>query len=224
MNKAMLIYGAALFLSTALLSCGQTPEGEKVEAQDKVETTTSDNTTGKPYAVDTDASKINWTGGKLVGNSHTGYIKLQSGQLNVEDGNLAGGEFVIDMSTITDTDIEDPGKRQDLEGHLKSDDFFNVGAHPTATFEIAKVEPVTDKPGATHTITGNLTMKDITKSVTIPANISMEGNQLKATTPQFVIDRTQWEVMYGASALGVVKDNIIKDEVALVIDLMAQAR
>lgn len=219
----MLLYGAALLLSAVLVSCGQTPEGEKVEAQEKVETTTSESTSGAAYIVDTEASKINWTGGKLVGNSHTGYIKLKEGQLNVEGGNLSGGKFVIDMNTITDTDIDNPEKRQDLEGHLKSDDFFNVGAHPTATFEIAKVEPATDKPDATHTITGNLTMKGITKSVTIPANISMENGMLKATTPQFVIDRTQWEVMYGASALGVVKDNIIKDEVALIIDLMAKA-
>jgi polyisoprenoid-binding protein YceI len=223
MKKAMLLYGAALLLSAVLVSCGQTPEGEKVEAQEKVETTTSESTSGAAYTVDTEASKINWTGGKLVGNSHTGYIKLKEGQLNVEGGNLSGGKFVIDMNTITDTDIDNPEKRQDLEGHLKSDDFFNVGAHPTATFEIAKVEPATDKPDATHTITGNLTMKGITKSVTIPANISMENGMLKATTPQFVIDRTQWEVMYGASALGVVKDNIIKDEVALIIDLMAKA-
>jgi len=218
----MLLSGAVLFLSVTLISCGQAPEGEKVEAQDKVETTASDNTSGEAYSVDTEASKINWTGGKLVGGSHNGYIKLQKGQLIVGDGNLTGGKFVIDMNTITDTDIENPEKRQDLEGHLKSDDFFNVGAHPTATFEIAKVEPATDKPDATHTITGNLTMKGITKSVTIPANISMEDGMLKATTPQFVIDRTQWEVMYGASALGVVKDNIIKDEVALIIDLTAK--
>lgn len=223
MKKVMLLYGAALLLSATLVSCGQTPEGEKVEAQEKVETSSSENTSGTSYSVDTDASKINWTGGKLVGNSHTGYINLKEGQLNVENGKLAGGKFVIDMNTITDTDIDNPEKRQDLEGHLKSDDFFNVGAHPTATFEIAKVEPATDKPGATHTITGNLTMKGITKSVTIPANISMEDGMLKASTPQFVIDRTQWEVMYGASALGVVKDNIIKDEVALIIDLKAKA-
>jgi len=223
MKKAMLLYGAALLLSAVLVSCGQTPEGEKVEAQEKVETTTAESASGTAYSVDTEASKINWTGGKLVGNSHMGYIKLKDGQLNVEGGNLSGGKFVIDMNTITDTDIENPEKRQDLEGHLKSDDFFNVGAHPTATFEIAKVEPATDKPDATHTITGNLTMKGITKSVTIPANISMEDGMLKATTPQFVIDRTQWEVMYGASALGVVKDNIIKDEVALIIELTAKA-
>lgn len=224
MKKAMLRASAVFILGLALVSCGQTPEGEKVEAQDKVETTTSSTKAGDAYAVNTEESKIDWVGGKLVGNSHNGYIKLQDGQLNVEDGNLTGGRFVIDMSTLTDTDIEEEGKRKKLEGHLKSDDFFNVEAHPTATFEITSVQPASDKPGATHMITGNLTMKSITKSVTLPANISMEGNKIKATTPQFVIDRTQWEVMYGASALGVVQDNIIKDEVALKINLMAMAQ
>lgn len=224
MKKGMLQISAALILGFALVSCGQAPEGEKVEAQDKVETTAADKSTGSAYAVSTEESKISWVGAKLVGNSHNGYIKLQDGQLTVEDGNLIGGTFVIDMSTITDTDLEDEGKRQKLEGHLKSDDFFDVKAHPTATFEITSVETAANREDATHTITGNLTMKGNTKSVTLPANISMEGNTIKASTPQFVIDRTQWEVMYGASALDVVKDNIIKDEVALEINLMAMAK
>ncbi|MEQ8702475.1 MAG: YceI family protein [Phaeodactylibacter sp.] len=224
MKKAMLYAGAALIFGFALTSCGQAPTGEKVEAQDEVETTESASNTGTAYRVNTEESLINWTGSKMVGDAHNGFIRLQEGQLNVEDGKLTGGTFAIDMTTLSNTDIEEEGKRQKLEGHLKSDEFFNVGAHPTATFKIAKVEPVTGKSNATHTITGNLTMKGITKSVTIPANISMEGGVIKASTPQFVIDRTQWEVMYGASALGVVKDNIIRDEVALEINLIAAAQ
>lgn len=223
MKKTMLNAVALFFIAIALSSCGQAPEGERVEARDKVETEKSTETTGTAYSVDTEASQINWTGSKLVGNSHTGYIKLQEGTLNAEGGTLTGGTFIIDMSTISDTDIEDEGKRKKLEGHLKSDDFFSVGEYPAATFEITSVAPAANKENISHTITGNLTMKGNTKSVTLPANISMEGDMIKASTPPFVIDRTEWEVMYGASALGVVQDNIIRDEVALKIDLTAMA-
>lgn len=224
MKKALLLFSATMVLSLAMVSCGETPEGEKVEAQDKVETTAPAQATGSTYTLDTESSKIDWVGGKLVGDSHNGYIKLSEGTLDVTDGNLSGGNFVIDMNSITDVDIEDAEYRQKLEGHLKSGDFFNVEAHPTATFEIAKVEAIEGNPDATHNITGNLTMKGITKSVVIPASVSMADNSIKATTPQFVIDRTQWEVMYGASALGLVKDKIIKDEVALKIELTAMAK
>ncbi len=211
----------AVLLTFGLIACGEAPKGEKVEAGEAIESSDQAAAEGTTYLVDTESSQINWTGSKLVGNSHTGYIKLDEGTLQVDNGNLSGGTFVIDMTTLTDTDLEDEGKRKKLEGHLKSDDFFSVGAHPTAKFEIVKVEEATGNPDATHRITGNLTMKGITKSVTLPAKVSMSDGQLMASTPQFTIDRTQWEVMYGSSALDVVKDKVIRDEVGLKIELAA---
>ena len=68
---------------------------------------------------------------------------------------------------------------------------------------------------------GNLTLKGITKSVTIPATVNMTENKLMASTPQFTIDRTEWNVMYGSSGLGLAKDKIINDRVGLSIELQA---
>ena len=67
---------------------------------------------------------INWTGYKVTG-QHSGTLALQSGTLNIQDGQLLGGEFVVDMNSLTVTDLEGKGKTN-LEGHLKSDDFFGV--------------------------------------------------------------------------------------------------
>lgn len=214
--KALLI----LALAIVLAACGEAPQGEQVEAKEAVETQEASTVAAK-FTVDNQASVINWEGSKLVGNdNHSGVISLQNGELYVEGGNITGGEFTIDMNSIKDTDIPDEGKRAKLEGHLKNGDFFEVEKYPTATFTIAKVEAVQDSM-ATHHITGNLMMKDSTKSITIPAKVEMTEGMISAVTPQFVIDRTAWNVMYGAGALGLAKDKIIRDEIGLKIDLKA---
>ena len=210
--------------AVGFLACNGAPEGEQVDAGEKVEkseATKSAAQAGMSYMVNTDASKVNWVGSKLMGKEHTGYINLKSGTLTVNDGNIVDGTFTLDMTSITDTDLAPEDGKEKLEGHLKSDDFFNVSEYEEGTFEIVEVKQAGDNPDATHQIVGNLTLKGITKSVTIPAKISMTENELTATTPQFTIDRTEWEVMYGSSALGLAKDKIINDRVGLTIELQA---
>lgn len=217
--KFLLLVGmVALFAA-----CGQAPEGEKVEAGDAVETE-APTASASTFTVDTEASIINWEGSKLVGNdNHTGTLKLQSGELMVEGDNITGGQFTIDMGSIVNTDIPDEKMSGKLVGHLKSGDFFDVENYPTATFTIAKVEAVQDS-AATHHITGNLMMRDSTKSITIPAMVELSEGMISATTPQFVIDRTSWNVMYGAGVLGIAQDKIIRNEMGLKIDLKANAK
>ncbi|MEK6555965.1 MAG: YceI family protein, partial [Bdellovibrionota bacterium] len=87
--------------------------------------------------VDTAASEVNWTGSKVIGASHNGHIKMSSGSVQMDGKKLLGGEFVIDMNSINNVDLAGSAKdKAKLEGHLKSDDFFGVAKHPTATFKI----------------------------------------------------------------------------------------
>jgi polyisoprenoid-binding protein YceI len=211
-------YLLSSLLLLTLLACGQAPEGEKVTAGEAVATPTSNQAEAITLAIDTETSVINWTGAKLVGKQHNGTIQLASGELKIANDQIVGGNFVIDMNSISNSDMEGGGKER-LEGHLMSDDFFSVATYPTATFEIAEVKAIGDKPDATHEITGNLTMRGITKSIVIPANVSMSEAGVKAMTPAFTIDRTQWEVMYDAGVLGTAKDDIINDEIGLTINL-----
>lgn len=214
--KNVLFLALALFL----VACGGAPEGEKVEAQEAVETAEA-TPTAASMQVNTEGSVINWVGAKFTGDQHTGTIRIAKGELMAEGDQLVGGNFVIDMTSIQNTDL--PKEQQaKLVGHLSSGDFFEADVYSTATFEIAEVTAVEGNPEQTHTITGNLTMKDITKSITIPAMIKMQDGAVSAETPQFVIDRTQWNVVYGSTAAGVLKDKAIKDEIALQISLSAK--
>ena len=80
-------------------------------------------------------SVVEWTG-KKIGGSHTGAIKLKSGNLGLKGGDIIGGIVVMDMNSITNTDLTDEGYNQKLVGHLKSDDFFGVEKFPAATLTI----------------------------------------------------------------------------------------
>jgi Uncharacterized conserved protein len=87
----------------------------------------------------------------------------------LDNTTLKGGSFVIDMSTINVLDIPaDKKGNADLRGHLSAPDFFDVAKYPTSKFVITSVE---DKGDKLH-VTGNLTIKDVTKSITIPATVS----------------------------------------------------
>ena len=215
---------AALFL---VVACGEAPKGEKaetgeaIEANATTETTTTTTTDAKKYAVVVNSSKLYWEGTKLMGGGHKGSANVQSGEILVKDNEIIGGSVVIDMNSIANSDIEDASKKADLEGHLKSDDFFDVANHPTATFEVVKAEVVAGKPNVTHNVTGNLTMKNITKSIIIPVSISMQGNEFAAKTASFTINRTEWEVKFHSGLVEKAKDRIINDEVGMQFNITA---
>lgn len=135
-------------------------------------------------------SNVTWTGEKVTG-SHTGTIDLKSGFFNFEDEKLIGGEFVMDMTSISNTDLSGESK-QKLEGHLKSEDFFGVEKHPTAKLVITNIA---EKGNGSYGVVGNLTIKNITKPVTF--DLAMTDNSASA---KLTIDRSKYDVKYGSGS------------------------
>ena len=122
-----------------------------------------------------------------------GELPINDGVLSVNEGQVTGGNFTINVTALEVNDLEGKDKAK-LEGHLKSPDFFEVEKYPSAKFEITSVAPADSKasgtyPGATHVISGNLTLKDSTKNVTFPAKIETNGEAVGAQA-DFTIDRT----------------------------------
>ncbi|WP_242929160.1 YceI family protein [Pontibacter vulgaris] len=171
--------------------------------------------------VNTESSTMTWTA-KKVGGEHTGTIKLADGALEVKGNKLTGGNFTIDMTTIVDTDITRPESNKRLTDHLKSDDFFSVEKHPTSTFRITKVVPKAKaKAGeANYTITGNLTIKGITNSITFPATVKIAGKTAEATA-LIEVDRTKYDIKYRSGLVGTAADKIIYDTFTIDLKLMA---
>jgi len=159
--------------------------------------------------VDVNKSKIEWTGEKLTG-SHNGTIQLKNGYLMMEDEEITGGKFIIDMNTITVTDLSGESKEK-LEGHLNSDDFFGVNNFSTATLEIKNAA----KKGNVYGITGDLTIKGKTNPITF--DLKMQGN---SATTTLTIDRTKYGIRYGSgSFFDNLGDNTIYDEFKLDVSL-----
>ncbi len=166
--------------------------------------------------VDTSDSVISWKGYKVLG-SHEGTLSLKSGDLQMQDGALVGGSFVIDMGSINCTDLDGEAKGN-LEGHLKSPDFFGVGDFPTATFNITNV--VSRGTAGAYKITGDLTIKKTTKPVRFNVQISEEEGQ-QVAVGEVQIDRSDFDVRYGSgSFFDNLGDNTIYDEFDLGIRLV----
>ncbi|MEM9001428.1 MAG: YceI family protein [Bacteroidota bacterium] len=165
---------------------------------------------GEKKAVKTESSKITWKAYKVTG-SHTGTIALESGALEFDGDKLTGGEFVVDMTTINTTDL-DGDYKQKLDGHLHSDDFFSTASNPTSKLVFTNVSASGKNA---YEVTGDLTIKGITKPVTF--DVSVYGSKATATLK---IDRTKYDVKYGSgSFFENLGDKTIYDEFDLVVDL-----
>ena len=172
------------------------------------------------FMVDKDASQIEWTGFKPTG-QHSGILHLDSGVVKV-DGDKITGTFLIDMNSISVTDIPvEEEANAKLAGHLKSDDFFNAEVYPTSAFEITGFE-LKDGKGM---LSGNLKMKDVENNITIPVSINDNGDTLTLKSETFTIDRSKWNVKYGSkSFFDDLGDKFINDDFELQITLVANKK
>jgi polyisoprenoid-binding protein YceI len=172
------------------------------------------------YKADTKASKIGWFAKKVTG-QHNGYVTLKEGTLQVENGKIIGGEFTMDMTSISCEDIKDADKNAKLVNHLKSNDFFSVEANPTSKFVIKKVKH-TGKKGndETYTITGDLTIKGITNPITFDAKTTSNGNKITAAA-KFTFDRLLWKIEYSSGKIfESIGDKMIYDDVEMTLNMV----
>lgn len=167
------------------------------------------------YSVDVTKSTITWIGKKVTGSAHNGTTVLKSGSLNVNGKNVTGGSFIIDMTAIKDAEGSEK-----LEGHLKADDFFGTDKFPTSTFVITKVAG----SGENVTITGNLTIKGITKPISFPATVAVNADgTVSALAGKITVDRTKYDIRYGSkSFFGSIGDKAIDDNFEIGVKLVAK--
>ncbi|MBT4153738.1 MAG: YceI family protein [Candidatus Magasanikbacteria bacterium] len=179
------------------------------------------------HAIVLNESSLTWAGEKIVGGAHNGTVEFLSGGLYLEDGNIVGGEFEVDMNTITDLDLTKEGSKLSLENHLKGTDFFDVENFPTAKVVITSAEPTGEAPpAATHNIVADLTIKGVTNEITFPANITFDDEQgviEYSAEADMVLDRTKWNLTYGSgSFFKELGDGAIRDEMKLGFDLLVR--
>ncbi|HKZ64880.1 MAG TPA: YceI family protein [Chitinophagaceae bacterium] len=229
MKNYNLIFSPGILLSL-LAACTNAPDAEKAKTTEAKEVSAA---TGETWKVDTTESKIEWVATKVSG-YHTGTVNIKSGELNIQDGKPTGGNFVLDMTSmiVSGPPGNDEESNNKLLAHLKSPDFFEVSAHPIATFVITSISPFsgtikdTTDPrqesiskykvaDPTHTVSGNLTIRGITKNIEFPASIVVSNNSANAIA-KFNVDRRQWNIVYPGKP-----DDLIRDDIHLGISLKA---
>jgi polyisoprenoid-binding protein YceI len=172
------------------------------------------------YVVDNSGSTLAWVGGKTFVKDwrHNGTVNISEGRVFVEDGTVVGGDFMIDMNTITNLDLEEEQNKQ-LVNHLKSSDWFDVENYPTARFVIIDVETL---DGPNLEITGDLTIKGVTNQVSFEATVDLTDETATAKA-NFNIDRSEYGVKFGSLSFfsDLVDENVVGDEMEFSLDLVA---
>ncbi|HAK00322.1 MAG TPA: lipid-binding protein [Bacteroidales bacterium] len=173
--------------------------------------------------IDPATSNIEWLGQKITGDGHYGTINVKSGEFFVFDGNILGGNVIVDMTTIKVVDITDSVPAAGLRGHLESDDFFSVASFPEAQIQMVRVEPIegaaADAPN--YKITGNLTIKGITHGIVFDARLDHTEGTI-AGFADFSFDRAKFDVRFASgSFFENLGDNLINDNINLKIRLAA---
>jgi polyisoprenoid-binding protein YceI len=211
MNKFIL---PALLMATIMTSCGS----DAVEATDakevkEVAITATYSTLGDHNHVDWQAWHVGKTG------ERSGSITIMSAEASVNEGMLAGGTWVLDMKSVTVTNFkgDETPKNAKLQGHLMSEAFFLTDSFPTSTFEITS--SMDTMIGESNTmISGNLTMKGVTKNISFPAKVEISETGVSITSGTFEINRTDWGLSYLAAGMeGVLADQVIDNEIAFTI-------
>jgi len=169
--------------------------------------------TTKPHGnfnVDVSNSTVKWTGYHLAKSfEHSGNVNIKSGTLVMHDGAIVSGEFVLDMTSISNTDLEDTKKNAKLVGHLKSDDFFGVEKHPEAKLVIKTVV----KSGDNYKATGDVTIRGITEPIEFEIKMGENTSDHVEATSVLRIDRTKHEIMYGWSLTNAMLGNEFQLEI-----------
>jgi len=165
------------------------------------------------------ASDVHWWGYKVAkseASSHDGTVKVKSGDMIMKGNNLIGGSFVLDMTSISSTDLSGE-YQQKLNGHLKNGDFFEVEKFPTASFKITSVKKNNDKI-YNSLVTGNLTVKGKTNPVTFPAKIAYSKGVVSLVSDKFAFDRQKFDVAYKST----MQDVFVKDDIEMLVKVTAK--
>ncbi|MCC7302103.1 MAG: YceI family protein [Bacteroidia bacterium] len=110
------------------------------------------------WKIDTSHTKVAFSVTHMMISETTGKFKIYEGKVSSTgtDFQNASVEFSVDVNSIN-TDDENRDK------HLKSEDFFHAEKYPKMTF---KSKSFKKEKGNNYKLTGDLTIRDVTKTVT----------------------------------------------------------
>jgi len=157
--------------------------------------------------IDAKRSVFNWKGSKVTGSFHEGRIYPKSSTVTLVDGAIATAEVVMDLNSLTVTDIDDESKAGKFLKHMLSTDFFNVAEFPVATLTVSSIEK--------NQATGALAILGQSQPVSFP--IKKEGEKYVG---KMLFDRTVFGVTYrSGNFFADLGDKVINDEIEITFEV-----
>ncbi len=203
-------------ISLMLSSCANNGEKAKTKEAEKVTEVKKENTNTLNKIES--GSVVKWRASHLGGvQKRFGNVFIKSASISVNDGKLSNAKVLIDMNTLTvESFPKGSDQKSDLTGHLKSGDFFDAKNYPYSKFELTSVKNISGEYNSE--ITGNLTIKDVTKSITFKANLDVSDNSVTIKSEDFSIDRTDWGLKYHVEGtVGVPVNYLISNDIGFTI-------
>jgi len=155
-------------------------------------------------------SIVNWNGKKVTG-AHEGTINFKEGFFIYENDKIVGGDFIVNMSTLINTDLTGKDKFE-LEKNLKSFNFFNTEDFKTSELVF---KSIIDKGKNLYKVTADLTIKGVTNTIKFDLILNKQG-----ATAKLKIDRTKYGIQYGSGTFfDDIGDWTIYEEFDLNIDI-----
>ena len=148
-----------------------------------------------------DNSKVEFVAAKVT-RSHNGSFKQFNGTIDLLGNSAEQSRVTIDIETgsvVTDED--------QLTGHLKTPDFFDVAKYPKATFVSTKIERSTTG-GATHIVSGNFDLHGVKASISFPATIQIAPDNVSVNA-EFAINRKDFGLLYPGKADDLIRDGVV---------------
>ena len=198
-------YSIVILMIIAALSYGcANPAADKPKAT--VANAAPESSSAKPAGTETlvispDNSKVEFVAAKVT-RSHQGSFKQFSGKIDLVPNSIPDSRVTINIETGSVVADDDQ-----LTGHLKTADFFDVAKLPKATFVSTKIEP-SNTGGAMHTVTGNLELHGVKKSITFPASIQVTPDSV-AVDAEFAINRKDFGIVYAGKADDLIRDGVV---------------
>jgi polyisoprenoid-binding protein YceI len=198
-----MLIAIAVLAANLAISCAN-PAANKPQAT--VGTAAPDNGTAKPAAAETlviapGNSKVEFVAAKVT-RSHNGSFKQFNGSIDLVNNSPEQSRVTIDIDTASVVTDEDQ-----LTGHLKTPDFFDVAKYPKANFVSTKIEPA-NGGGATHNVTGNFDLHGVKKSITFPATIQVAVDNVSVNA-EFAINRKDFGLLYPGKADDLIRDGVV---------------
>jgi len=161
---------------------------------------------------DLEQSNIRWYGQELTGKTHFGDLSFKAAQIELQDGVITGGIFIVDMMSLSVEDLSGPGKTK-LEGHLRSDDFFSVERNPEAKLKINQKAKLESNEQKLH---GELEIKGIQH----PIDFTMTLGENNSALAQLTFDRSKYNIRFrSGSFFENLGDKLILGDIRLEVSL-----